>query len=89
MLMNPSININGTSRDSLVQTRRDALEAIMDAMKALQETLPHGRDYVGRSHQYDLDRATYRERFATLDKLYNEIQDEALAIMQAGPKGGK
>jgi len=88
MLMNPSVNINGTDRESLVQARRAAMESVMDAMKALEETLPHGRDYVGRAHQYDLDRATYRERFAKLDSLYNDLQEEALAIMTAGPKGG-
>lgn len=89
MLMNPAVNLNGTSRESLVQVRRDAMDAVMSAMKALQETLPHGRDYVGRAHQYDLDRATYRERFAKLDSLYNELQEEALAILTAGPKGGE
>ena len=85
MLMNPSININGTSRASLIQARRDAMDSIRVAMEKLGETRPHGRDYVGRDHQYSLDRALYQERFAKLDSLFNDLQDEALALLEAQP----
>jgi hypothetical protein len=87
MLMNPSVNINGTSRDELVNTRIAAMDALMDAMAKMEAFKPHGRDYVGRDHQYSLDRALYAERFSILDKMRNEIMDEALAIQEAGPRG--
>lgn len=81
-LMNPSININGTSREALVADRRNVADALMEAMAALVDTKPHGRDYVGRDHQFSLDRRVYNERFAMLDKLRNEILEEALAIQE-------
>jgi hypothetical protein len=40
---------------------------------------------VGRDHQYSLDRALYQERFAKLDSLFNDLQDEALALLEAQP----
>jgi hypothetical protein len=88
MLMNPSVNINGTSREALVDSRRDAFEAVHAAMNALRETLPHGRDYVGRAHQWSVDRAIYMERHAMLSKLAEDLMEEAVAIQNAGPKGG-
>lgn len=81
-IMNPVVNMNGTSREELVQQRRDIADSLMEAMKALQESKPHGRDYIGKDHQYSLDRALFNERFAMLDKLRNDILDEALAIQQ-------
>jgi len=85
--MNPSVNINGTSREALVDARRDAFEAIHAAMNALRETMPHGRDYVGRAHQFSVDRAIYIERHAVLSKLSEDLMDEALAIQNAGARG--
>lgn len=80
MKMTPIININGTTRESLVEARRNVLTAIDALMEAMNETAPHGRDYVGEPERYTFDRSIYAARFATLDKLRNEIQDEALAI---------
>ena len=88
MLMNPSVNINGTSREALVDARRDAFEAVNAAITALRETLPHGRDYVGRAHQWSVDRAIYMERHKLLSQLAEDLMNEAVAIQNAGPKGG-
>ena len=87
MLMNPSVNINGTSREALVDARRDAFEAVHAAITALRETLPHGRDYVGRAHQWAVDRAIYMERHKMLSQLAEDLMNEAVAIQNAGPKG--
>lgn len=83
-LMEPSTSIGGTGRNALVKQRLHAAEAIYQAMKALQETKPHGRDYVGRAYVYEKDRATYRDRFNILDKFRNELLDEAHAIHDSG-----
>jgi hypothetical protein len=82
--MRPFVNINGTTRAELVNQRREALDAILAAMKALETSLPHGRDYIGDPARYDHDRGIYRARFAKLDELYNEILEEALAIQKEG-----
>ena len=50
-------------------------------MKALGECSPNGRDYqTAPKGEYDIARAKYTERFAFLDRLANELEDEAIAI---------
>ncbi len=80
MLMNPVINLNGSSREALCRDRMVARNAILDAMKALQETAPHGRDYFDHD-TWAADRAVYVQRFAALDAIANALMEEALAIM--------
>jgi hypothetical protein len=79
-LMKPIVNLNGTSRDDLIEQRMLAREAIRQAMEALQQTEPNGRDYIGHKEAYERDLAIYRQRLAMLDKLYNELELEAIAI---------
>ncbi len=57
-------------------------------MVALRKTLPHGRDYVGRAHQWSVDRETYMQRHNALAQLAEDLMQEALAIQNAGPRGG-
>ena len=42
----PTININGTARETLERDYLAALDAIRDAIVALKITAPHGRDYM-------------------------------------------
>jgi len=81
MFMRPTVNMNGTARESLVDQRREVMDALRPAMDKLRETAPHGRDYVGSPAQYDMDRATYLARYETLLKLFHDLQEEALLIM--------
>ena len=76
------VNINGTSAEDLIDQRRALMDALSDAMKALQEMTPNGRDYPGRPDDCKADREVHYARFAQLDKLRNEIMDEALHIQQ-------
>ena len=82
-LMQPKINNNGTARAELVRQRINTRRRICELMASLQETAPHGRDYLGNSVAYERDLSIYRARFAILDKLHNEIGDEAIAIQTA------
>lgn len=81
-LMQPIVNLNGTDRESLIDQRLVAMNALQAAMKALQGTAPHGRDYIGHPDAFARDRAIYQARFASLDALRNELSDEALAIQE-------
>jgi hypothetical protein len=85
-LMNPTVNINGTSRESLVADRRAVADSLMEVMKALVNTKPHMRDYQPLAftarQAYETDLGIWTERFAMLDKLRNEVLDEALAIQE-------
>lgn len=81
-MIKPIININGTSPDELIQTRRKAIEALDNAMKALQEMTPNGRDYPGNQELCRADRQLHYSRFAQLDAMRNCIVDEAVEIMR-------
>ena len=41
----PTIHLNGTSRETLVNDLCDALEALSKAITAVAKTCPNGRDY--------------------------------------------
>lgn len=41
----PTIHMNGTSKNALLESYLGAMEAIRDAIEAVQDTSPHGRDY--------------------------------------------
>ena len=77
----PLVNLNGASRESLVCARVAARLAVKEAMQALSECAPNGRDYqTAKPGRYEAARKLYTERFAFLDKLANELEDEAIAI---------
>jgi hypothetical protein len=82
-LMNPIVNINGDSRKTLVDTRIATIRAIEELMKALQETKPHARNYIGNGVRLAEDMLIYSTRFVALDTMRNEIREEALAIHNA------
>ncbi len=81
-IMQPIVNINGTSRDELVKMRIEARRAIHEALRALQELSPHGRDYIGDRDAWKRDSDIYRERFRILDAMANDLLDEGVAIME-------
>lgn len=88
-LMKPILNLNGTSAQALVNARIDARAACQALMKALGETAPNGRDYIGNPDAYKRDLEIYRARFAGIDTLFNTLGDEALAIIEAADGGAK
>ncbi len=63
-----------------VAERLVVMDLIGDLMHSMSEIRPHGRDYIGETDAYQRDLAIHQERFAVLDKLLNELRDEALAI---------
>ena len=77
----PVVNINGATRESLVEARILARAAIQYALKAFSECSPNGRDYqTAPQGEYEIARKIYADRFAFLDRLSNELEDEAIAI---------
>jgi hypothetical protein len=81
-IMQPIVNLNGTSRDDLVKMRIEARRAIHEALRALQELSPHGRDYIGNRDAWKRDSDIYCERFRILDAMANDLLDEGVAIME-------
>jgi len=80
----PVVNINGTSREALVNARMSAVESLRSAMQAFGECSPNGRDYqTAPKGEYEIARKTYMERFAFLDRMINQLEDEAIFIQGA------
>ena len=81
-MIRPTLSINGSSADDLIQPRRDAMDNLTDAIEALKQAAPNGRDYPGQYDRCINDRETHFERLAALHTLREELLDEALYIQQ-------
>jgi len=76
----PQVNINGTSKRELQDQCLQAYRALQDALEALNQMTPHGRDYqtVG-FERYDLARSQHQDRMRSV----GEIKDEIYAIWES------
>lgn len=82
-MMKPILNLNGTSAEALIEAQVNARQAVLALMAALGDVAPNGRDYIGHPDAYARDRQIHADRLNILDRLYNELGDEALAIQEA------
>ena len=82
--MKPTVNLNGTSRESLIADRMAAMDAIYQAIEATRKLLPHGRDYPGNAEQYHADRDLHVQRIMAMSKIMEDIGQEALALSREG-----
>jgi hypothetical protein len=77
----PRVNLNGSARRSLIEQRRKVCDALNDALQALGEAAPHGRDYqTAAAGSYELARALYEKRHSQLSDMRADIMNEAIAI---------
>lgn len=76
----PTLNINGSSADDLIDPRIAAYDALHDAIFALQKVTPHGRDYLDDVARYQGDRVLHFERVGRLEYLRKELFSEAMSI---------
>jgi hypothetical protein len=81
-MIRPILNINGSSAFDLIDQRRNAMDALLEAIDALKQLTPNGRDYPGQYDRCINDRETHFERLAALHTLREELLDEALYIQQ-------
>ena len=79
-MISPIININGTSADDLIAPRREAMDHLMDAMEALRQVAPNGRDYPGDYDRCTADRETHFIRLEAIKGIREAIYAEAIAI---------
>lgn len=80
-MITPQLNINGSSADDLIKPRRDAMDHLMDAIEALSQAVPNGRDYPGNATACLADREAHYDRIRAIKAMREEIYAEALAIM--------
>lgn len=79
-MISPIVNINGTSKDDLINPRLAALDHINDVIEELKNITPNGRDYPGDTERCMADRQIHYDRINTLRTLYNHLYEEAIAI---------
>ena len=81
-LIVPAVHLNGTSKNELTAALSNAGKAMRDAINALRETAPHGRDYyviraspsnVEPLTPYSVARRQYYERLLMLENAYAEL----------------
>ena len=77
----PTIHLNGTSKERLVEDLCDACNAIDAAYEALKKTAPNGRDYYPQGPEA-LERATgeHMLRLRKLDAIKGELEQIVLYI---------
>ena len=78
--MKPIVNLNGSSRHSLIEARKKARIAIVDAMDAMRDMAPHGRDYIGNAEALGRDAEVFSSRMMALRQMEEDILSEALAL---------
>lgn len=82
-IIRPTVNINGTSRDELVDQRRAVADALRDVVETMGHMVPNGRDYPGDYDRLQRDREIHFARMNQINKLYLDIIEEASAIFSA------
>ena len=80
-MMTPTLHINGTSRDELLDQLSVAGGKVMDAIEALTAAAPNGRDYYPQGPSA-LSRAQseHDARIARLNTVLVELTDMAEAV---------
>ena len=81
-MIRPTLNPNGSSAADLIDPRRNAMDHLMDAIEALKQVTPNGRDYPGDTLACVADRNIHFDRLAALHTLREQLLDEALHIQR-------
>jgi hypothetical protein len=83
-MMVPTIHMNGDSRETLLGQCRKANDALWDAINALQEMAPNGRNYYWQgTDALGKAVAEHRERMNGLYAVKKEIENMMEAIADA------
>jgi hypothetical protein len=81
----PTVHLNGTSKESLLNGYRVAMAAVRLAINAVQSTAPHGRDYyVQKDNPLQAAITEHSKRLQVLEHVYNELETLAQHVMEQG-----
>ena len=81
-MITPLLNINGSSADDLINPRLQALDHLMDAIEAMSQAVPNGRDYPGNATACTADREEHYDRIKAIKAIREAIYAEAIAIKE-------
>lgn len=77
----PTVHLNGTSKDQLLEQLTTALTALRVAAEAVAAAAPNARDfYVQDGGAISEATAQHRDRLAKLNHVYTELEQIALAV---------
>lgn len=84
-MMIPTIHLNGTSREALVEQVTDACAAVRDAISVLYLASPNGRDYYPQGPTALQQAAEeHRSRVERLGSVLQELEELAEGIVGVG-----
>ena len=84
-MVKPSVHLNGTPRQRLLDAYCEAGEAVRKAMEAVHEAGPNGRDYYLQGDGViNLAGEEHRARIEALSKVLADMQELALHVDRAG-----
>lgn len=83
-MMVPTVHLNGTSRESLIRGLEKAYVAITQAIDAVCDAAPHGRDYYVQDlgDAYNRARDEHESRVRKLVEVRNEIEELVTGIAE-------
>lgn len=82
-LVIPTVHLNGTGKEGLVNQLMEAAFAVRNASEALAKARPHGRDYYVQADPDALRKATdqHEDRMHKLRQVYDELEHIAVKIV--------
>ena len=80
VIVTPIVHLNGTSKEALLEQRKDVYMALRAVEKALCQMSPNGRDYYPEPGKMDKARAQHERRMGMVNTLIDEMVTEANAI---------
>lgn len=81
--MFPVVNLNGTSRESLIEQNVAALSAVRAALSTVCDAAPHGRDFqISPAGDYVLARKAHFARVEQLLAMTREFEAIAMHLAQ-------
>lgn len=85
----PYVNLNGASRESLIQQHADVASAAESLIQALGRAAPHGRDYQTqmRSNAYNYDRSVWETYLQQVRDIHTEYRGVVERLWMDRPKG--
>ena len=70
----PTVHLNGSSKDDLINQYLSAAQAVFAAMESVDKAAPNARDYYpAGDHAFKEAAAEHRERAQALRRVYDEL----------------
>lgn len=80
----PTVHLNGTSKDALMDQAMAAIDASQKLLAALADMTPHGRDYYVHVDSYEGARLQHEHRVKRVHDVLEELQEVAAGIDRQG-----